>query len=68
MTGKVKTLTEKGFGFINIGQGKRDLVLPHAQNLQGVDYNELQVGDELEFETAEGAKGTYAVGIVRADP
>lgn len=65
MTGKVKTLTEKGFGFIQMGKGEKDLFF-HLRNLHGVSYDDLQVGDELEFDVEQGDKGAFAVNIDRA--
>lgn len=62
--GTVKTLTEKGFGFIRREAGERDLFF-HAKNLQGIRFEELKVGDELEFDIETGEKGPYAVNIVR---
>lgn len=64
MTRKIKTLTDKGFGFIEMGEGKKDLFF-HAKSLQGITYDALQVGDELEFDVEEGDKGPMAVNVVR---
>lgn len=66
MTGKVKTLTDKGFGFIAMGSGQKDMFF-HARNLRGVSYDELQIGDELKFDVEEGDKGPFAVNVERAD-
>jgi len=63
--GKVKTLTDKGFGFIAMGPGKKDLFF-HLRELNGLDFDDLQVGDVLRFETEEGEKGLFAVNIERA--
>lgn len=65
MKGTVKTLTDKGFGFISQGGGKKDLFF-HAKNLDGVSFEDLRVGDELEFDVEEGPKGPFAVNIARA--
>lgn len=64
-TGKVKTLTEKGFGFIAMGNGQKDMFF-HLRELNGVNFDELKVGDELVFDVAEGDKGLYATNIERA--
>jgi hypothetical protein len=40
--GIIKKLTDKGFGFIDIG-GRKDLFF-HSSSLQGVSFNELQEG------------------------
>lgn len=65
MIGKVKTLTEKGYGFIQMGKGEKDMFF-HLRNLHGVNFTDLQVGDELEFDVEQGDKGAYAVNIERA--
>lgn len=62
MTGKIKTLTDKGFGFIAMGSGKKDLFF-HARNLAGITYNELQVGDEMRFDIEDGDKGPFATNV-----
>ncbi|MEI8249424.1 MAG: cold shock domain-containing protein, partial [Candidatus Taylorbacteria bacterium] len=46
MTGKIKTLTDKGFGFIAREGEAKDLFF-HSNDLQGVSFNDLQVGDTL---------------------
>lgn len=66
MTGKIKTLTDKGYGFISMGPGKKDLFF-HARNLVGISYNELQVGDELRFDIEDGDKGPSAVNVELAE-
>ena len=61
MTGKVKTLTEKGFGFINTGE-KKDMFF-HLRNLRNCEFNDLKVGDKLEYDVEEGPKGTFATNV-----
>ena len=65
MTGKIKTLTGKGFGFIARDGEAKDLFF-HAKELQGVTFEELQVGDTVNFEVAESDKGPNAVKVSRA--
>ena len=65
MTGKIKTLTEKGFGFISREGETKDLFF-HANDLSGVTFNELQVGDTVNFEVVQGDKGPSAKSVVRA--
>lgn len=65
MNGTVKTLTEKGFGFISREGESKDLFF-HSNELQGVTYDELRVGDELTFEVVDGEKGPSATGVSRA--
>lgn len=61
-TGKIKTLTDKGFGFISRVGAEKDLFF-HMSNLDGVRYDELKVGDDVEFALEIGAKGPFAVGV-----
>jgi CspA family cold shock protein len=65
MTGKIKTLTEKGFGFITPDGGDKDVFF-HSSALVGVDYNSLQVGDGVSFEVEESEKGPRAVNVQKA--
>lgn len=62
MTGKIKTLTEKGYGFISVEGSKKDIFF-HARSLRGISYDELQTGDEVSFDTEEGDKGPSAINI-----
>ena len=64
-TGTIKTLTEKGFGFISRPGEAKDLFF-HSKELKGVTYAELKVGDTLTFEIAQGDKGPSAVNVSRA--
>ncbi|MBI5422105.1 cold shock domain-containing protein [Candidatus Peregrinibacteria bacterium] len=62
MKGVIKTLTDKGFGFITPeGEGK-DLFF-HSSSLAGVAFNELNVGDAVEFETEMSPKGPRAASV-----
>ncbi len=65
MTGTIKTLTDRGFGFIAREGEAKDLFF-HSKELQGVTFDELKVGDMLNFEIAEGDKGPSAVNVSRA--
>jgi CspA family cold shock protein len=60
MTGTIKTLTEKGFGFIAREGETKDLFF-HSNDLNGVSYTELKVGDVV-----EGEKGPSAKNVTRA--
>jgi CspA family cold shock protein len=64
MEGTIKTLTEKGFGFITVEGEAKDLFF-HSNELQGVRFDELQVGDRVSFEKAESDKGPNAVNVTR---
>ena len=62
-TGTIARLTDKGFGFINIGTDKD--VFFHANALVDVEYNELREGDTLQFEIEQGPKGPNAINVSR---
>ncbi|MFA6354376.1 MAG: cold shock domain-containing protein [Candidatus Paceibacterota bacterium] len=64
MTGTIKTLTEKGFGFISREGEAKDLFF-HSNELKGVTYDELKVGDTVSFEVVEGEKGPSATNVTR---
>ncbi len=64
MTGTIKRLTDKGFGFITAeGMGK-DLFF-HSNSLVGVAFDELREGDNVSFETEDSPKGMSAVDVKR---
>ena len=65
MTGTIKTLTDRGFGFIARDGEAKDLFF-HSKELQGVTFEELKTGDVVSFEIAEGEKGPSAVNVARA--
>ena len=64
MTGKIKTLTDRGFGFISREGESKDLFF-HSKDLVGVTFEELKQGDTLSFDVVEGAKGLSAVNVSR---
>ena len=64
-TGTIKTLTDRGFGFIAREGETKDLFF-HSKDLQGVTFEELKVGDAVTFEVAQGEKGPSAVKVSRA--
>lgn len=65
MKGTIKTLTDRGFGFIAREGEAKDLFF-HSKELQGVTFDELKVGDMLSFEVVDGDKGPSAVNVTRA--
>ncbi|HLP86681.1 MAG TPA: cold shock domain-containing protein [Candidatus Paceibacterota bacterium] len=65
MTGTIKTLTSKGFGFIAREGETKDLFF-HSKELVGVKFDELQVGDTVTFEIMESEKGPAATKVSRA--
>ncbi len=59
--GKIKKLTDKGFGFIDTGMGK-DLFF-HSKALQGVSYDSLYEGQAVSFTEGRGQKGPCAENV-----
>jgi CspA family cold shock protein len=64
MQGTIKTLTDRGFGFISREGEEKDLFF-HSKELVGVTYDELKVGDTVSFEVVQGEKGPAATGVSR---
>jgi len=56
--GKIKRLTDKGFGFIDTGEGQ-DLFF-HMSAVEGARYEELQEGQLVSFSEGQGPKGPRA--------
>ena len=65
MTGKIKRLTDKGFGFIT-GEGLAKDLFFHSNSLVGVTFDELKEGDTVSFETEQSPKGLNATNVQRA--
>jgi CspA family cold shock protein len=65
MTGTIKTLTDRGFGFISREGEAKDLFF-HSKDLNGVMFDELKQGETVSFEVKEGEKGLSAVNVQRA--
>ncbi len=64
MQGTIKKLTDKNFGFI--AQESGDDLFFHANNLDGVSFEELREGDAVMFEVEETPKGKAAVNVKKA--
>jgi CspA family cold shock protein len=56
-----KLVAERGFGFINAGEEK-DLFF-HRNDLQGVAYESLMEGQEVEFEVEPTEPGLKAKNV-----
>ena len=65
MTGTIKRLTDRGFGFITAEGLQKDLFF-HSNSLVGVTFDELKEGDAVSFETEESPKGLNATNVKRA--
>ena len=62
MRGIIKKKTEKRFGFISLEDGSKDIFF-HLTKLENVGFNELNEGDEVEFDTVETDRGKVAVKV-----
>lgn len=58
--GRIKKLTDKGFGFITTDTG--DLFF-HMSALEGVRFEELQEGQGVEYQSGSGPKGPRAESV-----
>ena len=59
--GKIKRLTDKGFGFIGTG-GPKDLFF-HSSALIGVRYDDLREGQDVTYDEGHGPKGPRAENV-----
>ena len=59
--GTIKRLTDRGFGFIETGSG--DDMFFHSSDLEGVSYEELQVGQRVSYTEGRGPKGPRAENV-----
>jgi len=62
MIGKIKTLTDKGFGFIS-QEGEDKELFFHSNDLVDVTFDELKVGDEVTFDVVSSDKGPRAENV-----
>ena len=63
--GTIKRLTDKGFGFIDVGTDK-DLFF-HSSSVEGTTCNELREGQRVTFTEARGQKGPCAENVQLAN-
>lgn len=64
VTGTVKTVTDKGFGFIKQDDGDDKDIFYHENSLEGeLADRKLRVGDKVKFEVEQTEKGPNAVKI-----
>ena len=64
MQGTIKKLTDKNFGFIS-QEGADDLFF-HANNLDGISFDQLREGDAVTFDVEKTEKGNAAVNVKKA--
>ncbi|MFC2066542.1 cold-shock protein [Chloroflexota bacterium] len=61
--GTIKTLIDRGFGFIKAEDGTD--VFFHRNDLEGVEFSSLIAGQEVEYEKSQGREGRSAAVKVR---
>jgi CspA family cold shock protein len=59
--GTIKKLIDKGFGFIKTG-GTKDIYF-HSSSVQGVTFEQLQVGQKVSYTEGQGPKGPCAENV-----
>ncbi len=62
MTGTIKTLTDRGFGFI-ASEGMAKEIFFHSSSLVGTTFEQLKMGDTVSFDTEDSDKGPRAVNV-----
>lgn len=60
-----RKIADKGYGFIKYDAGNGKDLFFHSNELVNVSFDELQEGDSVTFEVANGQKGPNAVEINR---
>ncbi len=55
-------MTDKNFGFISQEGEDKDLFF-HGNELEGVEFRDLQEGDAVTFEVTDGPKGPAATNV-----
>ena len=65
--GTIKKLMDRGFGFIKTEEEEE--LFFHRNDLEGVEFNSLNEGQEVEFEKGQGRDGRpQAVKVRLAQP
>jgi len=62
LKGEIKRLIrERGYGFISAEEGRE--IFFHRSALEGVDFDALEEGNNVEFNVERGPKGPRAVNV-----
>jgi len=59
--GTIKKKTDKGFGFIDTGDGKD--IFFHSSNVEGSGYESLREGQRVSYTEGRGPKGPRAENV-----
>jgi len=59
--GKIKRLTDKGFGFIEVENGK-DMFF-HSSSIEGTSFDSLREGDRVSYDVGSSEKGPRAENV-----
>lgn len=59
--GTIKRLTDKGFGFIDVG-AEKDLFF-HSSSVEGASFDDLSEGQQVTFNEVSGQKGPCAENV-----
>ena len=62
--GTIKRITDKGYGFIDVG-GEKDLFF-HSSSVEGASFDQLYEGQRVSFNEASGPKGPCAESVTPA--
>jgi CspA family cold shock protein len=60
--GTIKRLTDKGFGFIETGDGGKDMFF-HMSACEDCQFDELREGQRVSFNVGQGPKGPRAENV-----
>jgi cold shock protein len=66
MNGKIKRLTDKGFGFIASDDNQGKDVFFHSTALVDASFADLREGDAVTFDVEDSDKGPRAINVKKA--
>jgi len=67
-TGTVKWFNDsKGFGFISLEDGSKDVFVHHSAIQTGDEFKTLAEGEHVQFDVVQGEKGPAAENVTRAE-
>jgi cold shock CspA family protein len=68
MTGRIKTITDRGFGFIEPdGGGRGNDIFFHRSVVVGLNFDELQVGQTVEYEAGPDPRNPSRTQATRVE-